>query len=979
MRKLLLFFIPIAIALTANAQNLVTNGGFEEWTSNTVPTGWTIADGMEKEATTVKEGSFSAKQTSAGSAVKLQQFVPVQGGTTYTITYWFLDNDVNAKCRMWSAWMAGTSALTDNAIVFQPTTYSDNNSEWQQVTYTLEAPETATQLRFEIRTYKEVESGGFIYFDGFSVVPQGAATNVTDIFSFTVEGQQGETTIDNQAGTINFNMVKGSDVAALSPVITVATGASVSPLSGVAQNFTNPVTYTVTAADGTTTKQFTASVTFVDETIVLLNQDFETVVNNETVALEGWNNIAEVGTKLWIGKLYNNNLYAQMSSYNSAEANKTWLVTPVINLDQTENETLSFDMAIGYFTHNGFSVLVSQNFDGTNLATATWDDITNKFTIPEGNATGYTLMATAGIADISSYNGNIYVAFKYTGDATASQTTTYQVDNVLVKGTKPSEPSTATDILSFTFPNQVGQAVIDTANHTVTAELLAGEALTAIVPVIAVSDGADISPESGVAQNFTTAVEYTVTAEDATTTQVWTVTITNAIIPSTEANVLTFSFENEVEPSVINLTDTTITALMPWNIEIDSLIPAITVSSGAQVTPTVAQDFTKVVTYTVTAQDGITKKYWKVSVSQTERPSNEAEILSFVLAAQTADAVIDSANRKVTCEVVYGTNITALTPTIRVSEGAKYTPEGAVDFTNPVVYTVVAADTTVKVEWTVTVNVAPRIVTKVYDIQYTTDASGDSPYKDKTVTTKGVVTGVKSNGIFIQDGNGAYNGLWVYVGKDPGAVLKDSVYVTGKIIEYYGLTEMEKATVEVINSNNTLPTPAVVSIADFKEGYEGVLVTIANVVCSDTNSLAKYGSWYSYSSTNDTILIDDDMFLLPALPGQVFSSITGIGTYSYNYFRLLPRDQNDVLVSFNQQQATQISVYPNPVNGVLYVNNLVNAKTIVLSNVLGQSVIVKDVKSSVEQFNTDVLNNGIYIVTVINNDGTRQSKRIVKN
>ncbi|MDD5639322.1 MAG: hypothetical protein PHR47_00760, partial [Candidatus Pacebacteria bacterium] len=42
----------------------------------------------------------------------------------------------------------------------------------------------------------------------------------------------------------------GTNVTSLTPTITISTDATISPLSGVAQNFTNPVTYRVTAQGG---------------------------------------------------------------------------------------------------------------------------------------------------------------------------------------------------------------------------------------------------------------------------------------------------------------------------------------------------------------------------------------------------------------------------------------------------------------------------------------------------------------------------------------------------------------------------------------------------------------------------------------------------------------------------------------------------------------------------------------------------------
>jgi len=52
--------------------------------------------------------------------------------------------------------------------------------------------------------------------------------------------------------TISLTMPSGTDVTALAPVITVSENATVIPSSGEAQDFSNSVTYTVTAQDGTT-------------------------------------------------------------------------------------------------------------------------------------------------------------------------------------------------------------------------------------------------------------------------------------------------------------------------------------------------------------------------------------------------------------------------------------------------------------------------------------------------------------------------------------------------------------------------------------------------------------------------------------------------------------------------------------------------------------------------------------------------------
>ncbi|MCQ4863047.1 alpha-N-acetylglucosaminidase C-terminal domain-containing protein [Pseudoflavonifractor phocaeensis] len=79
------------------------------------------------------------------------------------------------------------------------------------------------------------------------------------VVSFTIPGQAGESVIDEAAHTVTVTMPAGTDLTALTPEITVSAGASVSPASGVEQDFTNGAAYTVTAEDGTS-QTYTVSV-----------------------------------------------------------------------------------------------------------------------------------------------------------------------------------------------------------------------------------------------------------------------------------------------------------------------------------------------------------------------------------------------------------------------------------------------------------------------------------------------------------------------------------------------------------------------------------------------------------------------------------------------------------------------------------------------------------------------------------------------
>lgn len=83
----------------------------------------------------------------------------------------------------------------------------------------------------------------------------------------------------------------------------------------------------------------------------------------------------------------------------------------------------------------------------------------------------------------------------------------------------PVVKSAAKDITKFSFAalNPAVDATIDATAKTIKATLPAGTDATKLVPTITVSDKATVSPATGVAQDFSKAVTYTVTAEDGTT------------------------------------------------------------------------------------------------------------------------------------------------------------------------------------------------------------------------------------------------------------------------------------------------------------------------------------------------------------------------------------------------------------------------------------------------------------------------------
>lgn len=96
-------------------------------------------------------------------------------------------------------------------------------------------------------------------------------------------------------------------------------------------------------------------------------------------------------------------------------------------------------------------------------------------------------------------------------------------------GTKlAADQSSEAKITEFTFDSKevVSQPVIDGTNITfMVSDTIKAEELAALVPTIKISDKATITPESGVAQDFSKPVTYTVTSEDGITTTTYTVSV----------------------------------------------------------------------------------------------------------------------------------------------------------------------------------------------------------------------------------------------------------------------------------------------------------------------------------------------------------------------------------------------------------------------------------------------------------------------
>jgi uncharacterized protein len=150
-----------------------------------------------------------------------------------------------------------------------------------------------------------------------------------------------------------------------------------------------------------------------------------------------------------------------------------------------------------------------------------------------------------------------------------------------------------------------------------------------------------------------------------------------------------------------------------------------------------------------------------------------------------------------------------------------------------------------------TINNDDVTVIPIHDIQ---GPGASSPIVGSSVTTRGIVTGVRSNGFFIQEPDATVDadpatseGVLVFTGGAPpaAAVVGAQVQVTGTVAEFVPtqdplqppLTELTSVTVTQLSTGNPLPTPVVLNATfpnpagphDQLERLEGMRVSVASL------------------------------------------------------------------------------------------------------------------------------------------------------
>ncbi|MDX2188658.1 MAG: endonuclease [Bacteroidota bacterium] len=163
-------------------------------------------------------------------------------------------------------------------------------------------------------------------------------------------------------------------------------------------------------------------------------------------------------------------------------------------------------------------------------------------------------------------------------------------------------------ITSFTIPFQISNTTI--SGNNITLIMPYGTNLSSLNPSITVSNNSVITPISGVLQNFSGVVQYTVTSQSLVS-NVYNVNV--QLAPSDENSITGFNISGQVGATTI--IGKNIFINMPFGTDIGLISPIITISPLATVSPFSGQiqSFNTIKNYTVTSQS-LSKNVYTVIV-----------------------------------------------------------------------------------------------------------------------------------------------------------------------------------------------------------------------------------------------------------------------------------------------------------------------------------------------------------------------------
>ena len=171
----------------------------------------------------------------------------------------------------------------------------------------------------------------------------------------------------------------------------------------------------------------------------LFSEFFETQIEGEPISGNGWTNFTESGSESWEayfddGANASLGLSARIGSYMSGDdSNIGWLITPELDFDVQNGESLNFKTSNSFADGSTLEILFSEDWDGNpeTIISATWNLLPAATIVQNDDFFGDWIYS--GNVDLSCIEGKGYIAWKYVGSRDPDFDGTYELDEIEVR------------------------------------------------------------------------------------------------------------------------------------------------------------------------------------------------------------------------------------------------------------------------------------------------------------------------------------------------------------------------------------------------------------------------------------------------------------------------------------------------------------------------------------------------------------------
>jgi hypothetical protein len=172
---------------------------------------------------------------------------------------------------------------------------------------------------------------------------------------------------------------------------------------------------------------------------VLFSDYFETQNQNNPIDGNGWTNYVEDGSAIWEAFFDDSGnvslgISARIGSYNTGDNRSlAWLITPGIDFNAQEGETLNFKTSNSFADGSRLELLFSNNWDGNlnSISMTSWSLLSAAYIVQ--NDDNFSFWFSSGYVDLSCITGTGYIAWKYTGSGNPAFDGTYELDEIEIR------------------------------------------------------------------------------------------------------------------------------------------------------------------------------------------------------------------------------------------------------------------------------------------------------------------------------------------------------------------------------------------------------------------------------------------------------------------------------------------------------------------------------------------------------------------